>query len=194
MNEAVASDIPGQRREGADLVAADSTAAYDPTAERGAAERAGDAIERAAAVSGRVASSVVDRLRNSAEVGGDRGSTSIADEVVEKITGIAVRSVPGVYDLGGDVARAFAAVRQRIGLGNADEDTDRGISVKLDGTRARVDITLVIEYGYPVHPVTAQVRAAVIGAIEKMLGLQVSEVNIVVDDVHVGDPQHSPSA
>lgn len=194
MSDVIASDIPGQRREGADLVAADSTAAYDPAADPGVVDRAGDAFERAAAASGRVASHVVDRLRNNAEVGGDRGITSIADEVVEKITGIAVRSVPGVYDLGGDVARVFAAVRERIGLGSAAEETDRGISVKLDGALARVDITLVIEYGFAVHPVTAQVRTNVISAIEKMLGLQVTEVNIVVDDVHVGDAEHSPSA
>jgi uncharacterized alkaline shock family protein YloU len=39
-----------------------------------------------------------------------------------------------------------------------------------------------------VHPVTEQVRAAVIEAVERMLDLQVTEVNIVVDDVQVPDP------
>jgi uncharacterized alkaline shock family protein YloU len=150
-------------------------------------DRGRDAAERVAAASGRVASAVVERLRNSAELVAERGMTTIADEVVEKIAGIAARDVPGVYDLGGDVARVFAAVRERIGLGEADEDTDRGVKVRLEGGTASVDITLVIEYGFVVHSVTDKVRAKVINAVENMLGLEVTEVNINVDDVHVPD-------
>lgn len=152
-----------------------------------AVDRAGDAVERAAAASGRVASQVVERLRNNAELAAERGMTSIADEVVEKIAGIATREVPGVYDLGGDVARFFANVKERIGLGDADEDADRGMSVRLEGRTAVINITLVIEYGFVVHSVTEKVRAKVISSVENLLGLEVTEVNIRVDDVHVDD-------
>lgn len=152
-----------------------------------AVDRAGDAVERAAAASGRVASQVVERLRNNAELAAERGTTSIADEVVEKIAGIATREVPGVYDLGGDVARFFANVKERIGLGDADEDADRGMSVRLEGRTAVINITLVIEYGFVVHSVTEKVRAKVISSVENLLGLEVTEVNIRVDDVHVDD-------
>jgi uncharacterized alkaline shock family protein YloU len=115
----------------------------------------------------------------------DRGTTIIADEVVEKIVGIAAREVPGVYDLGGDVSRVFATVKERIGLGRPDGD--EGVSVRLDGTKATVKVTLVIEYGFVVYSVTDSVRAEVIGAVEKMLGLEVTAVDIVVDDIHVPD-------
>jgi uncharacterized alkaline shock family protein YloU len=152
-----------------------------------AVDRAGDAVERAAAASGRVASQVVERLRNNAELAAERGITSIADEVVEKIAGIATREVPGVYDLGGDVARFFANVKERIGLGDSDEDADRGMSVRLEGRTAVINITLVIEYGFVVHSVTEKVRAKVISSVENLLGLEVTEVNIRVDDVHVED-------
>jgi uncharacterized alkaline shock family protein YloU len=147
------------------------------------AAQVGDAVERAAHVSGRVASTVVDRLRNNAELAADRGTTTIANEVVEKIAGIAAREVPGVHDLGGDVARVFAAVKERIGLGEADED-NRGVKVRLDGPNAILNITLVIEFGFVVHSVTEKVRARVISSVENLLGLEVTEVNIVVDDVH----------
>ncbi|GLI03789.1 Asp23/Gls24 family envelope stress response protein [Phytohabitans aurantiacus] len=150
-------------------------------------EQVSDAVERAAAASGRVASQVVERFRNNAELAAERGITKIADEVVEKIAGIAARDVPGVYDLGGDVARFFASVKERIGLGEADDDADRGMSVRLEGRSAVVNITLVIEYGYVLHSVTEKVRAKVISAIENLLGLDVTEVNILVDDVHVED-------
>jgi uncharacterized alkaline shock family protein YloU len=150
-------------------------------------ERANEAVERAAAASGRVASAVVERLRNNAEMAVERGTTSIADEVVEKIAGIAVREVPGVYDIGGDVARMFAGLKERIGLGDADDETDRGMRVRLDGRTAQINITLVIEYGFVVHTVAEKVRTKVISAVENLLGLEVTEVNILVDDVHVPD-------
>jgi uncharacterized alkaline shock family protein YloU len=150
-----------------------------------AAERLGDTAERAAAASGRVTAQMVDRLRNNAELSAERGTTIIANEVVEKIAGIAAREVPGVHDLGGDVSRVFSAVKERIGLGH--KDNDQGISVRLDGGKAAVKVTLVIEYGFVVYSVTEQVRANVIGAVEKLLNLEVTAVDIVVDDVHVPD-------
>src|SRR5213076_3225883 len=106
------------------------------------AEKAGDAVQEAAA-------NVVTRLRNNASVAAARGRTTIANEVVEKIAGIAAREVPGVYDLGGDVAWVFAAVKERVGLGEAD--ADQGISVRLDGKTAAVKVVIVIEYGFVVY-------------------------------------------
>jgi len=137
------------------------------------------------AAAGRVAAQLVDRLRNNAEVNAERGTTIIANEVVEKIAGIAAREVPGVHDLGGDVSRVFSAVKERIGLGHGDDD--QGVAVRLDGATAAVKVTLVVEYGFVVYSVTEKVRANVIGAIENLLGLEVTAVDIVVDDVHVPD-------
>jgi uncharacterized alkaline shock family protein YloU len=170
----------------------ETTADPDPAgelAERAEAVlgRAGDAVERAAAASGRVASTVLGRLRNDAELVTDRGSTRIEDEVVEKIAGIAARAVPGVHGLGGDAARFFASVKDRVGLGAASA-AGQGVSARLEGRTAKLGVTLTVEYGVRVHPVTEQVRAAVVEAVERMLDLQVTEVNIVVDDVQVPEP------
>jgi uncharacterized alkaline shock family protein YloU len=126
-----------------------------------------------------------DRRRDSAEPGVDRGTTIIANEVVEKIVAIAARGVAGVHDLGGDVSRVFAAVKERIGLGQPDGD--EGVSVRLDGAKATIKVTLVIEYGFVVYSVTDSVRGEVIDVVEKMLGLEVTAVDIVVDDIHVPD-------
>ncbi|MDT5037122.1 MAG: hypothetical protein QOE03_2307 [Micromonosporaceae bacterium] len=126
-----------------------------------------------------------DGLRDIAPRPLDRGHTIIADEVVEKIAGIASREVPGVYDLGGDVARVFSSVKERLGFGQ--NEGDQGVSVRLEGTTAAVRVTLVIEYGYVVYAVADKVRANVIGAVEDLLGLEVTGVDIVVDDIHVPD-------
>ncbi|WP_432986514.1 Asp23/Gls24 family envelope stress response protein [Dactylosporangium sp. CA-233914] len=174
---------------------------FDEAAEKvttfaaGAADKVGEFATNTAAASGRVASQVVERLRNNAELPADRGTTTIADEVVEKIAGIAARQVEGVYDLGGDVARVFAAVRDRIGLGDDERETgNRGVSVRLEGRNATVRVTLVIEYGYVVYSVAEKVRTQVIGSVENLLGLEVTAVDIVVDDVHVEDKDRAPKA
>ncbi|GIG60832.1 hypothetical protein Lfu02_52040 [Longispora fulva] len=122
--------------------------------------------------------------RATAEIPASRGVTRVADEVVEKVAAIAAREVEGVHDLGGDVSRMFQSVRERIGLGAADASATRGVSVELTGGQAEVRLTLVVEYGHVVLTVCDAVRANVIEAVERMLGVGVSEVNILVDDIH----------
>ena len=149
--------------------------------------------DRSEPASGRAAGQRTDRLRDNGESSADRGSTTITDEVVEKIVEIAVRQIPGVYDLGGDVSLGFTAMRERAGRGETGGDTDRGISVKLTGNTATVRIALVVEYGAVVRAVTEGVRENVVDALEGMLELQVTVVDIVVDDIHVDDEQFAES-
>jgi uncharacterized alkaline shock family protein YloU len=153
------------------------------------AKRAGEAIseaaDRAVDATRDAIGQATRRLRNNAELPADRGRTTIRHEVVEKIAGIAAREVPGVYDLGGDVARVFSAVKERIGLGDADED--QGVSVTLTGTTAAIEVVIVIEFGYVVHSVTDTVRVKVINSVENLLGLEVTGVDVIVDDVHIED-------
>ncbi|WFE52111.1 Asp23/Gls24 family envelope stress response protein [Micromonospora sp. WMMD1155] len=113
------------------------------------------------------------------------GTTKVADEVVEKIAVAAARAVPGVVELGGDVARFFNAVFDRVGLDQLG-DARRGCSAYLTGDAAVINLVLVIEGGRPVPEVTGEVRAQVTAAVEAY-GLRVDEVNIRVDDVAMGD-------
>ncbi|MBB5872101.1 putative alkaline shock family protein YloU [Allocatelliglobosispora scoriae] len=147
-----------------------------------AADNAVDAAKTAATNLGR-------RLRNNAELPADRGRTTIRHEVVEKIAGIAAREVPGVHDLGGDVARIFSSVKERIGLGEGE--SDQGVTVTLEGRTAAIEVVIVIEFGYVVHSVTDTVRVKVINSVENLLGLEVTGVDVIVDDVHV--PEKAPA-
>jgi uncharacterized alkaline shock family protein YloU len=115
-----------------------------------------------------------------------RGATEVSEEVVEKIAGTAARGVPGVADLGGDVARFFNNVLDRIGLDEVG-DAGRGVSAKVKGNAAVINITIVIAAGQVVNEVTEGVRAKVIEAVEKY-GLQVTEVNVKVDDIELTTP------
>ncbi|MET8164152.1 Asp23/Gls24 family envelope stress response protein [Streptomyces sp. NPDC005329] len=118
-----------------------------------------------------------------------RGRTTIEDGVVAKIAGMAAREVPGVHHLGGGMARALGAVRERVPGGGGGGGVTRGVKVEVGERQAAVDLNLVVEYGVPIVDVTGDVRSNVIGAVERMTGLEVVEVNITVDDVHLPDEE-----
>ncbi|MFD6757460.1 MULTISPECIES: Asp23/Gls24 family envelope stress response protein [Micromonospora] len=114
------------------------------------------------------------------------GRTDISDEVVEKIAVAATKSVPGVVELGGDIARFFNAVLDRVGLDQVG-DARRGCSAHVTNGAAVVNLVIVTDAGHPVPEVSTAVRAAVTRAIEAY-GLRVDEINIRVDDVAIGGP------
>ncbi|WP_158889047.1 Asp23/Gls24 family envelope stress response protein [Amycolatopsis anabasis] len=117
-----------------------------------------------------------------------RGSTTIADTVVQKIAGLAAREVSGVHELGGGAARAFGSLRERIP--GASASAGQGVSVEVGETQAAVDLEIQVEYGVAIVDLARAVRRNVITAIERMTGLEVVEVNIAVNDVHIpGDEE-----
>jgi uncharacterized alkaline shock family protein YloU len=114
----------------------------------------------------------------------EHGKTTIADVVVQKIAGLAAREINGVHKLGGGVARAFGAVMDRI-PGSATSSLSPGVNVEVGERQAAVDLNLVVEYGVEIGELTKAIRRNVIDSIERMTGLEVTEVNISVDDVHL---------
>ena len=118
----------------------------------------------------------------------DLGKTTVADRVVQKIVGLAAREVPGIYDLGGGAARTLGAIRERIP--GSSQTSGQGVSVEVGETQAAVDLEVVTEYGMSIADVAKSVRRNVISAVEGMTGLQVTEVNLAVNDIHLpGDEQ-----
>jgi uncharacterized alkaline shock family protein YloU len=111
------------------------------------------------------------------------GKTTIADVVVQKIAGLAAREVTGVHKLGGGVSRAFGAVVERIP--GARASVGQGVSVEVGERQAAIDLDLVVEYGVEIGELTRVVRSNVISSIERMTSLEVTEVNIAVDDIHL---------
>ncbi|MDN5920745.1 MAG: Asp23/Gls24 family envelope stress response protein, partial [Pseudonocardia sp.] len=113
----------------------------------------------------------------------EHGTTKIAEAVVSKVAGLATREVNGVYALGGGAARTFGAIRERIP--GASTNVAQGVSVEVGETQAAIDLNIVVEYGVAIADLAKAVRRNVVSALERMTGLQVVEVNISVDDVHL---------
>ena len=118
------------------------------------------------------------------------GTTTIADTVVSKIAGIAAKEVTGVYSLGGGGGRALGAIRERIP--GARTNHAQGVSVEVGETEAAVDLDLVAEYGVSIADLATGIRRNVISAVERMTGLTVVEVNVVVNDVHLPEEDVEP--
>ena len=114
-----------------------------------------------------------------------QGKTTIADTVVSKIAGIATRQVSGVHAVGGGTSRAVGALRERIP--GARTNHSQGVSVEVGETQAALDVDIVADYGVAISDLAAGIRRNVIEAVERMTGLQVTEVNITVHDVYLAD-------
>jgi uncharacterized alkaline shock family protein YloU len=121
-----------------------------------------------------------------------QGKTTIASNVVQKIAGMAAREVSGVHAMGGGVSRAFGAIRERIpGAGTVSTS---GVSVEVGEKQAAIDLDVVVEYGVGIVELARAVRRNVITAVERMTGLEVIEVNIAVNDIHLPDESADESA
>ncbi|HET6949054.1 MAG TPA: Asp23/Gls24 family envelope stress response protein [Acidimicrobiales bacterium] len=121
-----------------------------------------------------------------------KGRIHIADEVVEKVAGLAATEVPGVADLGGDFERALESVRERIGIGN--KRGDQGVKAEVQGHDVAVSVTIMVEFGHVVMDVARQVQANVARQVNRMLGLRVVEVNVTVDDVRTAPAERGGRA
>ncbi|KNH13389.1 stress protein [Arthrobacter sp. ZBG10] len=110
-----------------------------------------------------------------------RGKTTVADGVVAKIAGIAIQEIEGVHALGGGAARALGNLREKVG----QKDLTQGVTVEVGQTQVAVDVTLVVEYPHPLQQVADRARDAVYTAVEDLVGMEVTEVNITITDIHV---------
>ncbi|MEU3460367.1 Asp23/Gls24 family envelope stress response protein [Streptomyces sp. NPDC006733] len=116
----------------------------------------------------------------------ERGRTTIADGVVEKIAGLAARDVGGVHAMGAGLARTLGAMRDRVPGGKS---VTRGVKAEVGEKQAALDLDIVVEYGVSIVDVAQAVRENVISAVERMTGLEVVEVNIAIDDVKLPDDE-----
>jgi uncharacterized alkaline shock family protein YloU len=122
----------------------------------------------------------------------ERGRTTIADSVVAKISGIACREIAGVFNMGSGGARAIGAIRERLPGSSTTSTASQGVNVEVGERQAAVDLDVVLEYGVPIVDVSQAIRSNVADSVERMTGLEVTEVNVYVDDVHVPEDDQQP--
>lgn len=60
------------------------------------------------------------------------------------------------------------------------------MSVEVGETQVAADITIVAEYPEQLQRVASDVRTAVSDAITQLAGMEITEVNVTIVDVHIG--------
>jgi uncharacterized alkaline shock family protein YloU len=146
---------------------------------------AGSSTSPAGAPSGRSQSRSMERSPSSggAALKTEHGTTSISSSVVAKIAALATQEIPGVQALGKSLSRTFGSIRSKVP--GASAATAQGVSVEVGERQAAVDIDIVCYYGQSIVETADAIRQNVIERIEGMTGLEVVEVNINVDDLHI---------
>ena len=118
----------------------------------------------------------------------DLGTTTIQDSVVTAIIGMAAEEVDGVASshggtrLPGDSSPTVGEFVDNITGGTS---RTRGLSVDVGERQTAADITINVEYGRSIPQVTQAVRERIIERVQNLTGLEVTEVNIQVNDVIV---------
>jgi uncharacterized alkaline shock family protein YloU len=89
--------------------------------------------------------------------------------------------VNGVHSLGKGAARAIGALRDAIG----QRDFGQGVKVEVGEKQVAADIVIVAEYPVALQQVADGVRAGVARALEQIVGMEVAEVNVTIQDVFI---------
>lgn len=107
---------------------------------------------------------------------GALGTTRVANEVVAHIAALAALQVKDVHSLYHPAATMpIDRVRRQPG--------SRGVRVELNDDSLRIDLWIAMEAGGNVPGVGAEVQRRVADAIDRMLDLRVSEVNVFVSEI-----------
>src|SRR6056297_2601374 len=110
------------------------------------------------------------------------GNIKIADEVVSIVTGLAATEVEGVAGMSGGIAGGIAEMLRRKNL-------TKGVKVEVGDNECVVDLYVIIDYGNSIPDVSWNIQNNVRQAIEGMTGLDVIEVNVHVQGVHLPETE-----
>ncbi len=107
------------------------------------------------------------------------GKVKIRNEVVGVMAGVAAMEIKGVAGMSRDFVSGLAEL-----LGK--KDLDKGIRVQIRGNEARLTLNIIIQYGSRIPEVSYQVQENVKKTVERMTGLNVTEVSVNIQGINMG--------
>lgn len=106
----------------------------------------------------------------------EMGAIKVADEVLSIVAGLAASEVNGVYGMSGGIREGLTDM-----LGK--QNFSKGIKVYTEGHTVRVEVHVIITYGYNIPDVAIKLQEKVKEAVESMTGYEVTGVDIHVEGV-----------
>ena len=119
-----------------------------------------------------------ENVENVVEENNEDNTIQIADEVVSVIAGVAVSEIPGVYSMAGGIAGGISEVF------SGKKNLSKGIKVEIVGNIAKIDVSIIVEYGTRIPDIAFEIQNRIKKAVENMTGLKVSNVNVHVQGVN----------
>ena len=116
---------------------------------------------------------------NKEETRNELGIVRIHKNVIASISSIAATEVEGVKKVGGGLASGLLELVGQGGFSVIKVDISRNEEVK-------VDIPLVIKYGYNIPDIAGRVQENVRAALEKMSNLSIKDINVNVQGIERG--------
>ena len=106
----------------------------------------------------------------------DLGAIRVHKDVIASIASLASLEIEGVKKIGGDLKASFYEL-----LGRKEQ---RGIKVEIDrNNEVKLDVPLIVEYGYNVTDIARSVQENIQLSLEKMTNLTIKEINVNVQRI-----------
>jgi uncharacterized alkaline shock family protein YloU len=107
----------------------------------------------------------------------DLGVVRINNEAIMTIAAAAAMEVRGVHRLGGGIRNAlYEALFRRT--------CSKGVRIQMRENDFKLAVSVIVEYGSDIPRIADEVQDNVKRAVEKMTGLVLSAVDVIVEGVH----------
>lgn len=116
------------------------------------------------------------------------GIVKISDEVISVIASIATSEIKGVVGMDAGMVGGIANML------TGKKNNTKGVKVVVGEENASIDIAIVVEYGIKIPEVVSQIQDNVKKTVEAMTGLEVSAVNVYVQNIIVQKPSQNVEA
>ena len=113
--------------------------------------------------------------KNTRKSGSD-GKIQIMDEAIVVIAGMAAMEVAGMAEMSSSMAGELV---EKLGR----KSSGKGVKVRRLEDGLTLDLFVVMEFGVCIPEVALEVQRSVKGAVEKLTGLSILEVNVTVQGI-----------
>ena len=107
----------------------------------------------------------------------DLGSVRINNDAIATIASVSAMEIKGVARMGGGLGKTLYEILFR-------RATSRGVRIEIKDGESKLTVSIVVEYGVDIPRVADEVQDSVKRAVEKMAGLVLSEVDVIVEGVY----------
>lgn len=104
------------------------------------------------------------------------GDIKIAQDVIATIAGMATSEIEGIAGMSGGITDGFAGMLGRKQL-------TKGVKVETVDKTAKIDVYIIVKYGFNIAAVAEQTQVNIKEAVETMTALEVTSVNVNVQGI-----------